>query len=315
MNRSIKIILSLFLLFPHVAYSAAKCLHISSYHKGYAWTDGISQGIELTLRDKCDLKVFYMDTKRNVSSSFAIKKANEVKQLISSYKPDVVIVSDDNAARYVVTQYKDSDLPFVFSGINWTAKSYGFPYKNVTGMVEVAPILPLLRVIKKSVKKVKRGVYLSSDVITEHKDYAKYKKVYAKKGVVLSAMFVKTMAQWVQAYRKAQSADFIILNNNAGINDWDKQTAIKAVENSSKKLTVTNYIWMMPYTMFAITKSAQEQGRWAAQVTLEILSGTSISDIPITINKQWNMFVNNKLIMKSNVDLDSGAEKRASQEW
>ncbi len=315
MNRTLNIILIFLSLFPLTVYSANKCLHISSYHKGYAWTDGISQGVEEVLLGKCELKTFYMDTKRNVSSSFALKKSHQVRKLIASYKPDVVIASDDNAAKYVVTQYKNSKIPFVFTGVNWTAKAYGFPYKNVTGMVEVAPILPLLRVIKKSNKKVRRGIYISADVISEHKDYVQYKKVYAKKGVVLSSIFVKTMKQWVQAYVKAQSADFIILNNNAGINDWDKATAIKTVTSKSKKLTVTIYRWMMPYTMFGITKNAEEQGRWAAQVALEILSGTSVSDIPISINKEWNMFVNNKLILKSKVRLDPGIRKRASVEW
>lgn len=303
------------LFFPLTANSGNKCLYINSYHKGYAWSDGITEGVKQVLRDKCELKIFYMDTKRNVSKAFALEKTRQAKQLISTYKPDIVIASDDNASKYVVTQYKNSAIPFVFSGINWTAKVYGFPYKNVTGMVEVAPILPLLRVIRKSVKNVKRGVYISADVITEHKDYDHYKKVYASKDVNLTAVFVKTMRQWIRAYEKAQSADFIILNNNAGINNWNKELAIKTVMSKSKKLTVTNYTWMMPYTMFAITKSSQEQGRWAALVALEILSGTPASEIPVTINKEWNMYVNNSLLLNSKVNLDPSARKRASTEW
>jgi len=310
-----KLLLLFLTLAPPLVFAADKCLLVMSYHKGYAWNDGIEQGVKEVLQGNCELKIFYMDTKRNTASEYAAKKANEVKQLITFYKPDVVIAADDNAAKYVVTQYKDSSIPFVFCGINWTAKTYGFPYKNVTGMVEVAPILPLLQVIKKAVKRVKHGVYLSADVITEHKDYAQYKKVYANNGIVLTAKFVKTMQQWKQAYINAQSSDFIIVNNNAGIVDWDKGRAIKIVSENSKKLSVTNYKWMMPYAMFAITKNAQEQGRWAGLVALEILSGVAVSDIPITINKEWSMFVNNKILALTNITLDPNTIKRASVEW
>lgn len=314
-QRIAKISLALLLFSPSIVYSADKCLLVMSYHQGYPWNDGIEQGVKKTLKGRCDLTIYYMDTKRNTSSNFAVSKANEVKKIIAKIKPDVVIASDDNASKYVVTQYKDSSIPFVFAGVNWTAEVYGFPYKNVTGMVEVAPILPLLQVIKKSVKNVKQGVYISSDVITEHKDYVQYKKVYAKKGVKLSSMFVKTMKQWKAAYIRAQSADFIIINNNAGIIDWDAAFALKIVNNYSKKFTVTNYKWMMPYVMFAVTKNSEEQGRWAAQVALAILSGLPVSDIPITVNKEWNMFVNNEIMVLTNISLDPNTIKRVSLDW
>lgn len=146
-----------------------------------------------------------MDTKRNTSPLFARKKAQEIKALIPSYQPNIVIASDDKASKYVVTEYKNSSIPFVFNGVNWTAEYYGFPYKNVTGMVEVAPIIPLLKIIKKNVSNVKNGIYLSADVITEHKDFKHYQKEYKKLGVNLSSRFVSTMKHWIDAYKFAQS--------------------------------------------------------------------------------------------------------------
>ena len=101
-----------------------------------------------------------------------------------------------------------------------------FPYKNVTGMVEVAPIMPLLRIIKKNVSQVKNGIYLSSDVITEHKDFEHYQRLYKQQGIKLSSKFVKKMEQWVDAYKASQSYDFIIIGNYAGINDGDSELAI-----------------------------------------------------------------------------------------
>ncbi|HEC18250.1 MAG TPA: hypothetical protein ENI97_02790 [Gammaproteobacteria bacterium] len=292
-----------------------RCLLVMSYHKGYAWNDGIEKGVEETLKGRCLLKKFFMDSKRNTSVSFIRKKAAEASALISSFRPDVVIACDDNAAKYLVTQYKGSDIPFVFCGINWTAEEYGFPYKNVTGMIEVVPIVPLLKIIKSNVHNVKHGVYLSSDVITEHKDFKRYKKIYREHGVKLTGYFVKTMKDWISYYRESQKSDFIIVNNFAGIVDWDPDTAKKIVYQHSKKLTVTNYRWMMPYAMLGLTKKPEEHGRWAAQVAIEVLNGTPISNIPITINREWELFVNLELLQHANIKLDKNTLKRASSAW
>ncbi|VAW97756.1 hypothetical protein MNBD_GAMMA23-623 [hydrothermal vent metagenome] len=302
-------------LLPANAAADKKCLLVMSYHTGYAWNDGIELEVERVLTGHCVLKKFFMDTKRNTSVAYAKNKAQQVKQLIAQFKPDVVIATDDNAAKYVVTQYKNADLPFVFAGINWTAAAYGFPYKNVTGMVEVGPIIPLLKIIKKTVKNVRSGVYISADVITERKDYVRYRKVYQARGVRLTAKFVKNMHDWEVAYNHAQKADFIIVNNYAGINDWDTERAIKIVTEKSKKFTVSYYKFMMPYVMFSITKSAKEQGRWAAEVALAVLSGTAVSDIPITINKEWHMFANVKLLQKAKISLDTNTKRRTSTKW
>ncbi len=73
--------------------------------------------------------------------------------MIDSWQPDVVIASDDNASKYLIAPYyKGGDLPFVFCGLNWDASVYGFPAKNVTGMVEVAQIPQLLEVLKRHAK-------------------------------------------------------------------------------------------------------------------------------------------------------------------
>ncbi|MES9974447.1 MAG: hypothetical protein ABW094_09315, partial [Candidatus Thiodiazotropha sp.] len=120
---------------------ANKCLFISSYHTGYAWSDGVESGLRETLGGKCELKQFDMDTKRHKDEVSKKEAARKARELIERWRPDVVITADDNAAKYVIKPFfKDHQVPFVFCGINWNVDEYGFPYSNTTGMVEVAPI-------------------------------------------------------------------------------------------------------------------------------------------------------------------------------
>jgi len=305
-QRWLMVLFVLLLLMNSRVSLAATCVYIASYHHGYEWNDGIERGIDTVLSSRCEVHKFFMDTKRNNSLEFTNKKALEAKAFIEKIQPDVVIASDDNASKYVIQPfYKGAKIPFVFCGINWTVEAYGYPYTNVTGMIEVAPILPLLKEMRKIVKRLTKGIYLSADVLTEHKDFARYRRSYADDGVELQGVFVKTMAQWKAQYQKAQASDanFIILNNNSGINDWVKSEARQYVLQHTKIFTVTNYEWMMSYAMFAMTKVPEEQGEWAANVALAILDGHSASDIPIVVNRQWNTYVNPELLQKAHIRL------------
>ena len=123
------------------AAEAARCVYISSYHKGYAWSDGVERGLLKTLDGHCEITRFDMDSKRNKDEASIQQAALEAKALIDATQPDVVIASDDNASKYlIVPYYKDAEIPFVFCGVNWTVEQYGYPFSNVTGMIEVAAI-------------------------------------------------------------------------------------------------------------------------------------------------------------------------------
>src|SRR3989344_497049 len=284
--------------------SAAKCLYLSSYHKGYEWNDGIERGLDATLAGKCEVDKFYMDTNRHKDVAYAETIALAAKAHIEATRPDVVIACDDNASKYVVKPYyKDAALPIVFCGINWSVEPYGYPYSNVTGMIEISPIKPLIKSIKDILKKTRRGAYLGSAVISQHREFELNRQVYAKEGIVITPIFVKTMKEWEAGYEKAQRTDFVVVGNNSGLDDWDQDRARRYALAHVKTLTVTNYDWMADTAMLAVTKIAEEQGEWAAETALAILGGMKPSQIPIVPNRRWNLFVNSALLDKAGIRL------------
>lgn len=284
--------------------SAAKCLYLSSYHKGYEWNDGVERGLDAALEGKCAVDKFYLDTKRHRDEAHAETIARAAKAHIEATRPDVVIACDDAASMHVVKPYyKDAALPIVFCGINGSVEPYGYPYSNVTGMIEISPIKPLIKSIKEILKKTRRGAYLGSDVLSQHKEFELNRQVYAKEGIVITPIFVKTMKEWEDGYKKAQRADFVVVGNNGGLDDWDQDRARRAALAHAKTLTVTNYDSMVDTAMLAVTKVAEEQGEWAAETALAILGGMIPSQIPIVPNRRWNLFVNPALLDKAGVRL------------
>lgn len=293
---------------------ADKCLFISSYHQGYAWSDGVERGIRSVLDGKCEIRQLNMDTKRNKQTDYMIKTGLEAKQLINSWQPDVVITADDNAAKYVIqAHFKDHRTPFVFCGINWTADEYGFPYSNVTGMVEVAPIYPLLEKVKELIPGANKAIYIGADTLTEKKNLARFKKALTKQDIHLDSALASSMHDWLEAYARAQQYDFIIIGSKSGIQDWEKEQVVSTLKTASKKLSVTNHDWMMPYTMLGFTKVPEEQGEWAAQAALSILAGVDLSQIAIVPNRKWDMWTNSPLLQSSNITLPEGLIVKSKQ--
>lgn len=284
--------------------NAARCFYISSYHTGYAWSDGVERGLHEALDGKCEITTFNMDTKRNKDEAFKKQAALKAKDMIERLKPDVVIASDDNAAKYlIVPYYKEAETPFVFCGINWTVKQYGFPFSNVTGMIEVAAIQPLFKNAASVTGKIKTAYYIGADTLTEVKNYSHFESAAKRANIKLTTRLADNASDWVKYYKEAQQADLIIMGSNAGIKDWDKDTIINAIKFDSKTLSVTNHGWMMPYTMLGMTKVPEEQGQWAGQIALEIINGAKPGDIPIIPNRKFNITTNKTLLAMGDIKL------------
>merc|ERR1711879_308388 len=167
------------LLFLHISMLAKNniCIYINSYHKGYEWSDTITKEIKTRLKDSCKIIQFDLDSKRKKDKESIEAKALEAKKLIDDTNPDIVLFSDDNAAKYLVKPYyQDSKIPFLFCGINWTAKEYGFPYKNnMKGIIEVLPVDSILKIATR-LSTGKYGIFIGDNTITDKKDLSYLEK-------------------------------------------------------------------------------------------------------------------------------------------
>lgn len=294
--------------------AAKKCLFVSSYHQGYAWSDGVERGLRSVLEGQCEIRQYDMDTKRRKSEAEKQQSALEAKAIIESWQPDVVITADDNAAKYLIKPYyKDHSVPFVFCGVNWTAKEYGFPYSNVTGMIEVAPIVPMLERARQIQPGLARAFYLGANTLTEEKNLKRFQDATARVGFELEHALVGSAAEWLDAYERAQSYDLVIIGSNAGINDWDPAKVQAGMLRSAKVLSVTNHGWMMPYAMLGVTKIPEEHGEWAAKTALSILDGMPPGDIPIVANNQRDIWINQEIVSAAKVRLPAGLIRKGKK--
>jgi len=274
-------------------YTGKKILYINSYNKGYAWSDDIESALHEGLDNTgVELKIIDLDTKRNPAEAFAIEACLKAKAELEAFKPDVLIVSEDNVQKYLVVPYlKETNLPVVFVGINWDASAYGYPTSNITGMLEVELQGQLTDILKQYAKGSRVG-YVTIDTETERKGVDIINNRFFNGEMKI--YWAKTQEEFKTAFIAAQQeVDILFLGNNAGSSDkWDEAGMKQFILNNTTIPTGAVRDWMAPYVLVTLAKSGTEQGEWAAQTALRILDGTPVSEIPVVENRKGNLILN-----------------------
>lgn len=113
---------------------------VSSYDPNYLWSQSTNRGVITAmlrygyLDDEEQVNVFtendfvesssaiikksWMHTKRRNSSKEIAEATLRIMLEIEAFKPDLVMLGDDNAANYIGNQLLDTQTPVVFWGIN-----------------------------------------------------------------------------------------------------------------------------------------------------------------------------------------------------
>jgi hypothetical protein len=127
-------------------------------------------------------------------------------------------------------QYKDDDLPVIFTGLDWDASIYGAPYTNTTGMISVALVNQLIEYIREK-SNGGRIAWLGYDIFTARKEIQAYKTIL---GISMDPFFVKSFAEWQAMFLELQDEADMILHSGmlTDLQDWDMNAVIDFVQKN-----------------------------------------------------------------------------------
>lgn len=269
-----------------------RILYINSYHKGNTWSDGIERGVVETLdKSGVELKIIYMDTKRNPSEKFKQDAAKQAVRIIDEFDPHVVITSDDNAAKYVIKPYYlNKKRHFVFCGINWDASVYGFPTEYITGMVEVTPVQLIMNPLLKYTRGPRVGL-LVTDTLSEHRHKEHFEKVL---DITFNQVrFIKTYGELKKSYREMQGTnDALLLGTYEHLAGFDLAEFTEFAYNELRIPTGSEALIAAEYSVLVYSVSPMEHGRFAANRALEIIRGEDFSHPPVIHNQEGDLYLN-----------------------
>ena len=307
--RGLLLFLSGFLLqdCSHQKTGNPRIVYVNSYHRGHPSSDEIMDAIAGEFQaDSFELVTYIMDTKRNPSQDYIERKAAEIYDSIRAIVPDVVIVSDDDAVKYLIQNYfTETGIPVVFCGVNWSAKEYKLQSVRATGMLEILPLAEVLLAIKPLYPTAKRMLVLNENTTTSRKEKLILDTLFTRLEISVEHELVNDFENWKKHFQEGNNKfDLIYIPTHGAIKGWDKDEAEKFVFENILVPVVTCEDFMMPYAVLGITKVAKEQGIWAAKTAKAILKGKNPSEIPVTRNHESKIWLNSRLGEKINFQPD-----------
>lgn len=116
-------------------------LVIESYHAENSWDASYLEGLRENLSSDIKLVNFEMNTKRLPKDQHQ-KQADQAWRKYEEINPDLVILGDDNALKFLGPKFLETKTPVVYLGINRDPRDYIELGKNITGVLE-RPIFTL----------------------------------------------------------------------------------------------------------------------------------------------------------------------------
>jgi len=291
------------------------CYYVSSYHVGLEWSDRVERGLRAGLQGHCRIESFHMDTKRYGDLDRSVATGAAAHERMMEISPDIVITSDDNAVRHFVEPWLiGTDMPVVFTGINWTIEEYDLPAPNVTGMIEVAPMKALLKLGRKLTGGGRRVVHFSADTLTARKEDARVERMAGELGLSVDFVLVDSVASWHSAWRRIQNDhDFILLGDLGAFESWQVEAMRRFTLANTRLPVFATVEAAMPYAAVGLTRVPEELGEWAAASAVAILGGLSPAEIPLITNRRWDAWINEPLLERIGMSIDPAFARTAKR--
>lgn len=303
-----------FYLFHQDAYSTVinrrpHILILNSYHNGYEWSDSIVDEIMSIFKTKLpntDISIEYMDTKKVSGEQYYEELYKIYNYKYSNQKIDVIISIDNNAFDFLL-KYRDdlfSKTPVVFCGVNNFNENLLIGHDFFTGIAENPDIKANIDIALKLHPNTKKiAVITDKDTTSAALRNSFALAILAAKNKVNLTYIEDTDIDAVKDKVRKLPGNSIIFLMNPVFKDSlggiiPETEASKAISDAAKLPVYSLWGYYMNNGIVGgMLTSGSTHGKQAADMAVKILSGTSISFIPIVNNKSSNkaVFDYNKL--------------------
>ena len=321
MFRIIFILICL-LMFPQGAFANPKVLLIESYHSDFYWDKQYTEGIKSEVTN-AQWFHFQMDTKR-LSEEYFAERADLAWKYYLECKPDIVVLGDDNALKYLGERFLETDTPVVFLGINSNPRDCVKLHKNITGVLErplyKRSIFYLQEIVKQKDTKVLflldegHTSKLVVDFVFQGQQY------FDDAGVHADISMESDFGKWQQLVLNAKSNgyDYIIIGLYHRV-FWDNRHV--SSEDVLHWTTVNSPLPVFAFWGFSVGKGKAiggmvidgfEQGVAAGKIVNDILDGAKVESIVPTVAERGRLVFSRSGLEQWGLTLPKSIEIRST---
>jgi ABC-type uncharacterized transport system substrate-binding protein len=316
---------------------------VSSYDRNYIWSQQTQRGVNAAMRklgylandaeerelDSGDavenshivIRKAWMDTKRRDSRADIARATSRITAEIKAFKPDILMLGDDNAANFIGNQFVDTDLPIVFWGINGLPLKYGLiqrmdaPGRNVTGVWQAGYHKESLDLLKKLVPTAQTFAILACDSESTRPNVKLIEELAARGALPLrlvDKVMTNSYATWkARALEFAGKVDALYVLNHDTLRDDDGNhvsylTAGRwYLENVKIPEASHEDQFVLEGMLLTANDSGFNQGHLAFEMAHDILSrGLSPARMAVRTPERGPYMVNRMRAQALGIDLD-----------
>jgi len=271
--------------------NAVNILIIESYHADFQWDIEYKKGIIDNLIGEYHFSYFQMDTKR-LPQDKHVQMAERAWQKYLALKPDIVVLGDDNALRYLGPRFKNTLTPVIYLGINNNPRNYEiYRAGNITGVLERPLLKRSILYLNKLVKNVDKVLVLfdgsPSSIAAVGMEF-KSDNLMMLGQILVKVDMIPQYSQWQEKVlsAKANDIDFIVVGLYQSMKDG-KGSHINA-EQVIKWTSAHSAVPVFGFWDFSIGENkaigglvieGYQQGYTAAQMIKQIVAGENIEVI------------------------------------
>lgn len=274
----------------------ANVLLLHSYHKGFAWSDNVTRGVEEVLTGggrPVDLTVEFMDTKRRNDDEHY---RNLLALFRHKFPPGLfngVITADDDALIFAL-RHRDAlfpGVPIVFSGFSHRPGEQLAGQRGVTGIVETHDIgetIELALGLHPQTRRVVTINDLTTTGLARQKQIDAAATALAARGIVVETLADVTAKQLEDRLRDLKASDIVFLqafNRDSAGRVFNPEGIMALVSRSCGRPVYTikeEYLGLGVVGGFLT--AGRVHGQAAARLQLRILGGDDPAGIPVVEN-------------------------------
>ena len=278
-----------------------KVLVLHSYHRGLSWDDAIDEGIESVFKESglnIEAQIEYMDTKRIHNPSYLRQLRSIYKTKFGKRKFDVIISTDNNALNFLLKHHDDlfPQTPVIFCGVNYYQDSMLAGRKLFSGAVEDVDIREILSTALRLHPKTRQVVVYGDSTPTYFANKEHLKRIIPDYAGRVDFRLVEDLnINEVQDHIR-KLPDYSLILNISSIRD-DHGIPMPFTRAAEKMASVSRVPIYGCWDFFlghgivgGKLTSGFAQGETAARMSLRVLQGEKVEDIPV-LKKSPNRFM------------------------
>ncbi|MCF8082409.1 MAG: hypothetical protein K9M96_04895 [Deltaproteobacteria bacterium] len=264
-------------------------------------------------QDNLQVQTYFMDTKRKNNTPELIREQARIAlQKIRAFRPDVLIVLDDNAFRTVALRLVDKPVPMVFSGMNNQPEAYhqkkacmesrNRPGHNITGVYEKLHFADAIRVHTKLFPQTQK-VMIFSDLSPTGQAILRQIQVEMAQEPLPCAHEIRIVEGWEEYQKAIERANqdpevgviypgALLLKDRQGNTYTAPEIFAWTVKYSHKPEIAINYAFTKMGLFGGAAVDFYAMGEQAGKMVVRILRGEDPGETPIEEARRYALVFN-----------------------